>query len=693
MAQQSIGVFTSKPLSQKDVLEERARLAWDEVAKVRAQLHAATWRLEHVAYKWEESSDGELVNAGLRSGKGAGNAKYKLRAQVADLREALKTREKDYKDASEAFLSDHESNPYRRKVLREKWEQRWQERHDAERHEKELEQARVRERFEAREQEREAEAGRDDRPLSDEEPLTQRTTLDYRSFLAKELGVEQVEEPDAKGDVRFRCPFPDHDDSTPSCSMSVVTRGYWGNCFGCGRGFNAVTLLRDLRRIESSEKRRRIVKSYGGDPGDGGWRESYEKRHPYRDNLGRPRETMVERRLRMSDLLNRQLQPRLPMKPSEVNKLVASLSGKSIETARGYQRKWLEKGRIRVRNGLVERVSSTEPFLEPEPLSVTNGHLLTSKKERERREEEESFGAKLGSKEQSLTTKGFEPSSNSFPPSEKKPVFELSVTCEGCGKPIENAERSDKRHHGAACRKKAQRLRAASATKKPERVYTYVDESGDPLYRIVRNPTWTDAPSVAQRPGGDGWVTGVKGVRRVLYRLPNVRDAVAHGKPVYLHEGEKAADAMMDAYGVTATSAPFGGSAKPTKELVEPLRGAEVVLFADRDKTGKTWAENWLGELSGVARSVKLVASATLGEKDDAVQHIEAGYGLDDLIPVEPEDLVATPTPDETHEVRGVFSTMPPLDPKEPLGEWFGEWGTRQLAAALEEARGGRGVA
>ncbi len=123
--------------------------------------------------------------------------------------------------------------------------------------------------------------------------------------------------------------------------------------------------------------------------------------------------------------------------------------------------------------------------------------------------------------------------------------------------------------------------------------------------------------------------------------------------------------------------------------MVQSLRGANVVLVADRDKTGRTWAENWLGELSGVARSVKLVASATLGEKDDAVEHIEAGYSLDDLISVSPEDLVAAAATDKTREPRDVFSTMPPLDPREPVEPWFNEWRTRHLAAALEEARSG----
>lgn len=48
-----------------------------------------------------------------------------------------------------------------------------------------------------------------------------------------------------------------------------------------------------------------------------------------------------------------------------------------------------------------------------------------------------------------------------------------------------------------------------------------------------------------------------------------------------------------------------------------------------------------------------LVASATLGKGDDAVEHVEAGCGLEDLIPVEPEDLVSGAARDDAYAMGG----------------------------------------
>lgn len=46
----------------------------------------------------------------------------------------------------------------------------------------------------------------------------------------------------------IRCPFPDHDDSTPSFSFDV-SKGLF-NCFGCGRGGDIVNLHYHFNKIE-----------------------------------------------------------------------------------------------------------------------------------------------------------------------------------------------------------------------------------------------------------------------------------------------------------------------------------------------------------------------------------------------------------------------------------------------------------
>ena len=66
----------------------------------------------------------------------------------------------------------------------------------------------------------------------------------------------------------------------------------------------------------------------------------------------------------------------------------------------------------------------------------------------------------------------------------------------------------------------------------PERTYTYTDENGEVLYLIDR---WPGKEFKARRPNG---VQGIRGVRRVLYRLPEVVAA----SDVFVCEGEKDAD-------------------------------------------------------------------------------------------------------------------------------------------------------
>src|SRR6185437_2936122 len=79
----------------------------------------------------------------------------------------------------------------------------------------------------------------------------------------------------------------------------------------------------------------------------------------------------------------------------------------------------------------------------------------------------------------------------------------------------------------------------------------------------------------------DGWSWSVKGVRQVLYRLPDVLRAVAEGRTVYIVEGEKDADAAARE-GLCATCNAMGSGKWPA-ELSCHLAGADVVILPDND--------------------------------------------------------------------------------------------------------------
>src|SRR5262249_59327408 len=119
----------------------------------------------------------------------------------------------------------------------------------------------------------------------------------------------------------------------------------------------------------------------------------------------------------------------------------------------------------------------------------------------------------------------------------------------------------------------------------------------------------------------------------VLYRLPEVRDAVARGRLVVIVEGEKDTDNLRE-LGFTATCNP-GGANKWRAEYNESLRDADVVIIGDNDDAGRAHVAHIASSLHGIARRVRaLDLTQTWPEcpaKGDISNWIEAGRTVDAL--------------------------------------------------------------
>jgi 5S rRNA maturation endonuclease (ribonuclease M5) len=115
----------------------------------------------------------------------------------------------------------------------------------------------------------------------------------------------------------------------------------------------------------------------------------------------------------------------------------------------------------------------------------------------------------------------------------------------------------------------------------------------------------------------------------VIYRLPEVVEAIERGEPVYLVEGEKDVHAIEAAGGVATTNA--HGALRWTPEHAEFLRGAHVIVVADDDTAGWRRVRQVVDSLAGVAASVRVVEAA---HGKDAFDHLEAGYSLDGFMEV-----------------------------------------------------------
>jgi hypothetical protein len=158
--------------------------------------------------------------------------------------------------------------------------------------------------------------------------------------------------------------------------------------------------------------------------------------------------------------------------------------------------------------------------------------------------------------------------------------------------------------------------RAAPRTKAPRSPrtvvaeYEYRDAEGALLYQVVRY----DPKDFGQRrpDGRGGWTYNLKDVPRVLYRLPElIEDSAAVG---FICEGEKDVLRLVD-LGLCATT--ISGGTKWTAELIEPLRGREVIIVADCDEPGATKALQAATALHGIAASVRLVLLPGLTGKPD----------------------------------------------------------------------------
>jgi len=169
----------------------------------------------------------------------------------------------------------------------------------------------------------------------------------------------------------------------------------------------------------------------------------------------------------------------------------------------------------------------------------------------------------------------------------------------------------------------------------PEAVYDYTNESGEVLFQAVRFPGKQFrqrhyAPEdVAAR--ADGYVWNLDGVRRVLYRLPEVIAAVAEARTVYVVEGEKDVESLRE-HGKTATCNPMGAG-KWREEYTEQLRGAKVIILIDKDDPGRSHAEQVRSALAGIAANV-FVYQSKVGK--DISDHLAAGLDFTDLQPVKP---------------------------------------------------------
>lgn len=208
----------------------------------------------------------------------------------------------------------------------------------------------------------------------------------------------------------------------------------------------------------------------------------------------------------------------------------------------------------------------------------------------------------------------------------------LKNLADRCGVSLE-----DDRRQEAKPKPKAKERAAIVAT------YPYENADGSPRIRTLRD---ANKNFLQQRADGKGgWLWGLGDVEPVLYHLPDVLEAAALGKPIFVVEGEKDADNLA-ALGVTATTCAMGAG-KWREEYTESLEGATAIVLPDNDSKGRKHAKAVAASCHKLGVPAKIIELPGLPDKGDVSDWIEAGGTIEalwaliekaPLAPVENED-------------------------------------------------------
>jgi len=113
--------------------------------------------------------------------------------------------------------------------------------------------------------------------------------------------------------------------------------------------------------------------------------------------------------------------------------------------------------------------------------------------------------------------------------------------------------------------------------------------------------------------------------------LYNIEDVTGRKKKkVIWVEGEKAADALKEAYGSLVICLPGGSSADPTDDQMEPLKDRKVVLWPDNDEPGRTLMRKVADKLVAIAAEVTMVMPY-VPPGGDAYNYVKAGHTKEQL--------------------------------------------------------------
>lgn len=199
-------------------------------------------------------------------------------------------------------------------------------------------------------------------------------------------------------------------------------------------------------------------------------------------------------------------------------------------------------------------------------------------------------------------------------------------------------------------------------------VYQYRDESGAPLYEVVRrikpDGQWATSQRRPDPNKRAAYLKDMRGVRLVLYRLPELLAGPPEA-PVYLVEGEGKVEELR-LHGFIATTSAMGAKSWLKGRYAPTLAGRRVLILPDNDASGRAYARDIARSLQGVASDIRLLELPDLPPHGDIIDWFAAGGTAEELrgfAEAAPPVLWDQPGPDPLAKPEALLLGAPSLAP------------------------------
>lgn len=207
-----------------------------------------------------------------------------------------------------------------------------------------------------------------------------------------------------------------------------------------------------------------------------------------------------------------------------------------------------------------------------------------------------------------------------------------------------------------------QQQRALPVTPKMSRAYDYYDSDGVLAYQVLR----FDNPKTfrQRRPDNSGgWINSIKDIDPLPYNLPAI--VTNPQAPVFIVEGEKCADALIELGLIATTNS--GGSKNWKPELAQYFADRNVVVLPDNDEAGQAHADTVIAALHGTVDKIKRLDLPNLSHKGDVADWLAAGNSKKVLLEMARQAPVVETAPEPKPDVFETYNldylkNMPPVE-------------------------------